>query len=156
MKKTLVRLSGIIFVSLAMGATVPRASQAQTSGAVTTHVKVTLQVPVQAKDFDPTFQNIQLTCTIQPSGSASGAAVHNDGIVEQPVVQGSFSGTIPVQFTIATQQAITPGQQWSYACTAIFANHPHSGETITYIPGPSGQAQLASGSNVVTGTFAMQ
>ena len=137
-------------------------AQAQAFGNLT--FPVTLNIPVQLKDIDPSVSQIGMYCTVQAAPGTGNVTASGSNLVSQNITSGNYSGTITVQVTVASQTAFVPGQQWSYQCIARFQRpDPNSpgGHVETHEPSTGSAPSWAllapgSGSNSVSGTFTTQ
>jgi hypothetical protein len=134
----------------------PLALSAQTPAPATVKFDVNLTVPLDLKDLNPLTNRVDLLCSIQPTGSpAPTVAIKADNQALSVVVNGVFKGNVTQQFTVTSDHALVPGQQWSYFCSIAFRIGDGSGGESTAYPGDK-TALIASGSKSVNGTFTTQ
>lgn len=134
----------------------PLALSAQTPTPTTLTFDVTLTVPVDLKDLNPLIYRADLLCSLAPKGSpASTATVKADNQPTVAIVNGAFKGNVTAQFTVTSDQAFVPGQQWSYFCSISFALK-EEGVSREVVPGNDKTALIASGNRSVNGTFTTQ
>jgi hypothetical protein len=149
-------------LALVAFASTPHLVCAQTAPPGTLPITVTLMVPVQVNNLDPTITAVAVYCTAQPVGGSAGVAFdqkNNFGRVG-PVANGTYTGTAKVVLNGWSTQSVTPGQQWSYQCHSMFltAKTAANGQPVSGTPGVDSWAALAttSGPNLVQGTFTTQ
>jgi hypothetical protein len=132
----------------------PLALSAQTPAPATVTFDVNLTVPLDLKDLNPLTDRVDLLCGIQPTGSPAPTVALK--AVNRPlsvVVNGAFKGNLTQQYTVTSDHALVPGQQWSYFCSIAFRVALAGGGGESDVTPGDKTALIASGSRSVSGTF---
>jgi hypothetical protein len=158
MKLAIARVVRSASLATVVAVTVPCLLSAQAPAPATGAMDVTLNVPLKLNDFDPIWTIVGVHCTIQPLGATGGDGLVSTAPTHVGLVDGSYSGTVQQHFQVTLQAAYRPGQQWTYQCFVDLqqASASETRPSIHGTPGHDPLLPLASGVNLVKGTFTAQ